>query len=85
MADNISVAEWLKELEALSHRSDDGHTVAEIAENTGRSDRVIRQWLKDAARLGWLKVGRRSSTAIDGKGTMVPVYIVAKPERKGKR
>jgi len=76
----IHVEEWLKELEAFSRRSDDGHTVWEIAENTGMSERLVRQRLKDAARHGWLKVGRRSSVAIDGKGTMVPVYIVTKPK-----
>lgn len=74
----IHVDEWLKELEALSQRSDDGHTVAEIAENTGMTERQVRQRLKDASKMGRLRVGRRSSTAIDGKGTLVPVYTITK-------
>ena len=76
----IGVEEWLNELAALSRRSDDGHTVQEISESTGKSVRLVREWLKDAHRRGWLKTGRRSSVAIDGKGTMVPVYTVRKPK-----
>lgn len=72
----IHVEEWLKELEELSKRSDDGHTVWEISENTGLSEKVVRERLKTASVLGRLRVGRRSSRTIDGRPTLVPVYLV---------
>jgi hypothetical protein len=72
----IHVDEWLKELEAFSKRSDEGHTAEEISENTGMTLRVVRERLKQVARLGRLRVGRRSSMTIDGRHTVVPVYLV---------
>lgn len=78
----IHVEEWLQELAAFSTRSDEGHSVAEIAENTGMSEPLVRRRLRDASRFGWVRVGRRSATAIDGKNTLVPVYIVANPDNK---
>lgn len=77
----IGMNEWLSELEALSKRSDAGHTTDEIAENTGMSTRLVRERLKDVAKIGRLRVGRRSCTTIDGKTYLAPVYTIIGKEK----
>lgn len=81
----IRVEEWLHELEKLSKRVDVGQTADELADAMGKSTRVVREWLRRADRLGWLKVGRRTKRAIDGKSCVVPVYLIVKPKKVGKR
>lgn len=80
----IRVEEWLQELEKLSKRVDSGHTADELAEKMGKSQRVVREWLRKAHKLGWLKVGRRTQRAIDGKNCIVPVYSIVKPTKAGR-
>lgn len=72
----IHVDEWLKELAELSLRSDEGHTVWEISEATGMSEKVVRERLKKAATMGKLRVGRRSTRTIDGRPSLTPVYFI---------
>lgn len=77
----IHVDEWLKELASLSRRSDKGHTVSEISEATGMSEKVVRERLKKANAMGKLRFGRRSTKTIDGRTSLTPVYfITGKPK-----
>jgi hypothetical protein len=76
----ISVDEWLAELARLSARSDDGLTSMEWADKMGVSNSLALARLKEAQRAGWLRMGRRSTTSLDGKPTMTPVYQIIKPK-----
>jgi len=76
----ITNTEWLAELARLSNRSDEGLTCNEWAAETGMSKGNMRMRLKGAQEAGWLKVGRRRITALDGKQAMIPVYHIIKPK-----
>lgn len=75
-AEPIRADEWLAELSRLSAINDEGMTTAELVEETGRSEKQVRDWLRQAAAKGWVKVGRRTVPGIDGRLTPVPVYRV---------
>ncbi len=80
----IRADEWLKELERLTSRNDDGMTTSEMSDATGMSRRTIGERLRKAHRLGWVKVGWRREVRLDGKTHEVPVYKIEVP-RKGKK
>ena len=80
----ITSEEWLAELAALSARSDEGMTCAELCEALGLSTRTIREKLKLAHALGWVRVGKRRIATIDGKSTLAPVYQITKPKKGAK-
>ena len=71
--------EWLKELERLSRKNDEGQTAEELANATGRSTALMRRLIGQAMAAGWVTVGRRSKPRIDGKNNLVPVYLIRKP------
>lgn len=76
MTETITHEEWIAELQALAPAAGaEGLTSAEIAGQMGCSLRVARERLKRAVELRlWECAGRRAAVALDGKGTMVPVY-----------
>lgn len=78
----IRVEEWMEELARLSQRSDEGQTFLELCEAVGKSERTVRGMLKKAHQLGYVRVGKRSSTTIDGKPSTVPVYSIVIPRKK---
>lgn len=76
----IALEEWLAEMQRLSARSDEGLTAMEWAAEMGVSHGLILQQLKLAQGKGWLKVGRRQTTTLDGKPHLSPVYQIVKPK-----
>lgn len=90
MPEQITVEEWLAELESLGVNGDnatDALTALELAETLGKPVTRVRQALAQIARSGRLEVVRRSSTTIDGRAITVPAYRVKpapKPARKRK-
>ena len=73
----LTEAEWLKELESLAGRtSDDGLTVAEMAERLGVPDREVRVLLHRAKEEGRLSRGWREAEGLDGRRYKSPVYTV---------
>lgn len=82
----ITHEELLAEVERVENGHDDGATVTELAEHTGRSRLVILNRLKAAAKEGRLVVGRRVIRSIDGRPLWAPCYkIVKRQTAKGKR
>ena len=81
----IKSDDWLEELQRLSRRSDSGQTAQELADAAGMGLRATMLWLKKAADLGWLSVGKRSILRIDGRPNVVPVYLIRKPAPKAAR
>ena len=79
MAEKISMTEWLDELARLSDRSDEGLTSEEWAREMGVEIHTARSRLKKAQEAGWLVVGRRRSSTLDGRPNLVPVYRIIKP------
>ena len=79
---DISVEEWLLELQRASAHQDDGLSAEEWAERLGCSTRVARERLKRAWKLGWVKVGRRTNVRMDGRQNQTPVYLVLVTRKK---
>lgn len=82
MAQGISTESWLQELERVSARNDGGSTVAELSARLGIGIQTVRGRIKRAMALGWVRVGRRMSTTIDGKPHPSPVYTIEAPAKK---
>ena len=80
MGDRITTDEWLAELARLTAKSDDGLTSEELSEAWGLSDRTTMKRLRLAHKKGWVKVGRRTISRMDGKPMPVPVYTVTVPK-----
>jgi len=77
---DISLDEWLAELERLSKRAEGGGiTTQELCEATGRGVGWVRRRLHQAQRQGRLEVVRVYRTAIDGVPRHVPAYRLGKP------
>jgi hypothetical protein len=74
----ITHEELLAEIERIEGGQQDGATVTELVEQTGRSREVILGKLKIAAREGRLVVGRKSVRSIDGRPLWAPCYKVVK-------
>ena len=55
-------------------KSDDGMTVHEIREATGRGDAWVRRYIKRGLDAGVIKRGKRTIEGIDGVMKPVPVY-----------
>lgn len=72
----ITVSEWLAELERVQDSSPDGLSIAELVERTGRSRKSLRGAMKRAQRAGKLRVARRRETGLDGRTQWVPVYRI---------
>lgn len=81
---DITVNEWLAELERLQRRSDEGATTDELAEAWGchRMTALVR--LRQLVRQGRVVCGFRQSERIDGRPYRVPVYRI-KPRGRGSR
>jgi hypothetical protein len=77
----ITTDEWLAELQRISQRSDEGLTIEEWRQKLGRSESYVREHLKRARALGWLRVGRRSQPNLAGVMQPVPVYTVEMPQQ----
>jgi len=81
---NITLEELLAEVERIDGSHQDGATVTELAEQTGRSRLVILNRLKAAAKEGRLVVGRKPVRSIDGRPLWAPCYKITKRQhRKG--
>lgn len=71
--------EWLAELERLSRKNDAGQTAKEMAKATGQSVACILARLGMAKKMGWLTMGHRTETRLDGRPFPAPVYTIRKP------
>lgn len=80
----VNVGAWLDELAALGKRNDEGHTLRELCDLAGLSNRTMEQRLRRAQEAGRLVVGRRTVPRIDGIPTQVPVYRVLPARPRGK-
>ena len=81
----ITHEELLAEIERIESGNQDGATVTELAEQTGRSRDVILSRLKLAAKEGRLIVGRKVIRSIDGRPAWAPCYkIVKRQTAKGR-
>lgn len=79
MADNITHAEWLYELARLTAKNDDGMTVEEMMDATGRGEAWVRTRIRKASKLGWLRTGKRSAVNVVGDNYEANVYLFVKP------
>jgi hypothetical protein len=79
MAKPITTTEWLDELARLSARSDEGLTAAEWSEAMGVGTRTVLMRLQLAQKSGWLRVGKRTGTSLDGRVKVSPVYQIVRP------
>lgn len=83
-AQKINTTEWLAELAKLSDRSDEGLTALEWAKEMGVEHECALRRLGKAREAGWLVVGRRRGTTIDGRPMLSPVYQIVKPKGGGR-
>lgn len=78
----ITTDEWLSELARLTTPKDgEGLTALEWGERLGLSTKSALIKLNQAHRKGWVKLGHRHATRLDGKPCFVPVYRVEKPKK----
>lgn len=84
MADPIRHDEWLKELSALTAKSDEGMTTRELARAAGVSERTMGDRLRDAHEMGWVTYGKRSIIRRNGRPGTTDVYIVRVPGKGGR-
>lgn len=72
----IAVSEWLAELRRVNSYNDDGMSLQEWADAMEVSYATMNRNLKKAKRLGLLRQGFRTATALDGKAYRCPVYQI---------
>ena len=77
--EEITVAEWLKELEAINAIPDEGYTTNELAEAWGITVQVARQRLAVAKKAGLLKITRVKRETLSGLMSLQPAYILLRP------
>ncbi len=70
----ITLAEWLQELEEATGGSDEGLTTTELVELTGKPRKAILGLLHRAKKKGMLIVGRKQLYRLDGIATLAPCY-----------
>jgi hypothetical protein len=80
----ITVEEWLKEIEKIERLKGEGHTVSELADIWGLSKNLTRRRIEKASRAGWVTVSRRQRMTIDGRACQSPCYQFSKP-KEGKK
>jgi predicted DNA-binding transcriptional regulator len=76
----ITVEEWLHEIERIESDPGEGVTVMELSEAWGVCDRVVRDMIRNALRRGWVRTTRVRREAIDGSMRSVPGYVLLRPE-----
>ena len=76
----LSVTQWMKELEALTRKSADGMTRAEIERASGRGKVTVSKLLNIAKQHGCLRIGMAYRESIHGRMQQVPVYSVQLPK-----
>ena len=75
----IRVDEWQAALAALTAKSAEGFTTAEMAEQSGRGVPWAQTKLREAVRKGLVECnGTKESFRMDGKPCRTPVYRLVK-------
>lgn len=75
---DLTIEEWLHELEKATAAGSDGMTAGEIAEKVGHAVQWVRsRILQPAQKQGRLIVGKGVRTSINGMTVNVPVYRLA--------
>lgn len=85
MPARVTETEWLKEMQRLSSRSDEGMTTDEWCDALGRSLQYVRGMLLKASKMGWLVRGKRTKEAINGRIFNADVYKIVRPTEPKKR
>ena len=75
-----SVLEWFAEIEGLEPQ-DDGYTVMELVDISGRDEKFIRRFLRAGLRQGVVVLGFAQRSRIDGQAYRANVYRF-KPETR---
>jgi hypothetical protein len=78
----IHFEEWLAEIERLGRESKgEGATVRELAQATGKSEKLVREYLAKAKAAGRLVIGVAKRENLLGRMVTSPVYTV-KPAKR---
>lgn len=78
--------EWLKAFGEASCSTQDGSgcTVAELSRLSGRSDKWVRNWLREQLRDGRIELSRKRGNRIDGVLCWFPCYTLKAVESEVK-
>lgn len=85
--ENITISEWLKELERIrGPKTADrrGWTIYEMKRATGRGDSYLRQRVRAAVEAGLMRCEFRPRPTITGRSQPVPVYVPV-GQKKGRK
>jgi len=77
---DITINEWLQELEAINADPGEGYTTGELSELWGISEQRTRNRLKLAKKEGCLKVTRIKRETLSGIMQTFPGYLLSRPE-----
>jgi hypothetical protein len=88
LADSINLDEWLAELTRLQESPSDAWTVQEMAAQTGKSVKSVRDKLRLGIAAGTVQITRKHTTTLDGRSSLVPAYRIKQnvetgPSRRG--
>ena len=75
----IHADEWLSALLAAQAKNDGGLSAQEWAERMKCSHKTALERIRKANAQGWVTVGRRSITTLDGRQAYAPVYTIKQP------
>lgn len=76
-----TAADILEVLASLGHKSDpEARTAAELAEAWGKDPRWVRVAIKTLLGQGHVRVTHKITTAISGRTTTVPAYVISIPK-----
>lgn len=81
MSKTITHEDWLTALLAAQAKNDKGWSSQEWARHMGVSVKTALERIRLASRKGWVVVGKRSITSLDGRQTYAPVYTIKEPRK----
>lgn len=84
-APELTIDQWLADLEAATRANPDGLTAREIGQRLKRGTEAVRRLLRVAKERGVLRSARANREAIDGIQRPIPVYWFVQPAKGVKR
>ena len=76
---DIHFEEWLKMLEDIKEKNNENaFTVRELCEYTGRSDKWVRDRIREGFKAGMVKLTYKKGIDMCGRALSVPAYIFLK-------
>jgi len=82
MAIEITLEEWLKEIDSPEGLEEDGFTKNELASKLCRSASWVERKIREANSAGFIEISRRRKKKIDGTVAWIPIYKLRKGDRK---